>query len=199
MPAPHCSSTPALPQRCHQAHSLSPEALRVACGVTQPWLCSCSKRLSQLLAQLAANPRHCCVDPADILSTCCNQSTAYLFTLSLAGCLLSRGISRGKKQKPRVTAVPTHWGTFASPFSPEHHLWQAGSSSVLPSTGPEGSWQQKQWIICWTLTCDSVNVDSAVLGTVLKAVRSRTRGTTSGMCSGKGLLWKIKPHFYTHN
>lgn len=50
VPAPHGSSTPASPQWCHQAQSLSPEALTVACGVTQPWLCSCSKRLSQLLA-----------------------------------------------------------------------------------------------------------------------------------------------------
>lgn len=96
-------------------------------------------------------------------------------------------------------ALSTHWGTFSSPFSPENHLWQAGSNSVLPSTTPEGSWQQKQWIICWTLTRDSESVDSAVLDAALWAVRSRTRGTTPGMWSGKGLLPNIKIHFYTHS
>lgn len=63
-----------------------------------------SKRLSPLLAQMTADTHHCCEDPADRLSTCCNQSPAYLFALSLAGCPHPEESPREREQQPWVTA-----------------------------------------------------------------------------------------------
>lgn len=160
VPLPHRAAVRQLhPSGGCQARSPSPAARRVTRGVTQQAAALTvllqvqrSKRLSQLLAQLAAHPCCCCCceDPADILPTCCNQSPAHLRAPSLAGCLPSRGIS----QRHGATApshcqqlwgaLPTHSAIFTGPFGPKHHLWQADSSAVLPSPAPGRSWQEKQ-------------------------------------------------------